>query len=151
MLLVQTHGYDVCVDPQERSPGAKSPTTRCCGLRRHRASRNSPGSESSLRIREHRDRLGAPSRKTRLRVAPSSDVLRVTQNRLLEKRFVRDCAIPTTGFVDQHEADLERAAEELGFPRLKTSRAVTNGKGQWRVYDLSEARAVLAGGRAPRR
>ena len=78
-------------------------------------------------------------------VSPSSDVLRITQNRLLEKRFVRDCGIPTANFAEvNNEQDLETASICAGFPGiLKTVRGGYDGKGQWRVYNLDEARAAL--------
>ena len=78
-------------------------------------------------------------------VSPSSDVLRITQNRLLEKRFVRDCGIPTANFAEiNNEQDLEAAAESVGFPGiLKTVRGGYDGKGQWRVYNIDEARDAL--------
>ena len=34
------------------------------------------------------------------RVTPSSDVLRITQDRLLEKRFVRSCGVATADFAE---------------------------------------------------
>ena len=149
-------GYDVIVlDPQERSPGGQVADDQIVAAYDDIAAIEELGRRSDVVTYEfeniaidsvrHLEKLG-------YRVAPSSDVLRVTQNRLLEKRFVRDCAIPTTGFASINtEADLERAAEELGFPGvLKTSEGGYDGKGQWRVYDLSEARAVLAeAGAAP--
>ncbi len=78
-------------------------------------------------------------------VSPSSDVLRITQNRLLEKRFVRECGIPTANFAEiNNEQDLEAAAQSVGFPGiLKTVRGGYDGKGQWRVYNLDEARQAL--------
>jgi len=78
-------------------------------------------------------------------VTPGSHVLRVTQDRLLEKTFARDCDIPVAEFeaVDTL-ADLERAAQRIGFPAvLKTVRGGYDGKGQWRAQSLEEARAAL--------
>ncbi len=78
-------------------------------------------------------------------VTPSSDVLRITQNRLLEKRFVRECGIPTADFEEiNDESDLSRAAETVGYPAiLKTVRGGYDGKGQWRVHSLDEAKDAL--------
>jgi 5-(carboxyamino)imidazole ribonucleotide synthase len=78
-------------------------------------------------------------------VTPASNVLRITQNRLLEKAFARDCGIPVAPFeaVDT-SADLERAAKSVGFPAvLKTVRGGYDGKGQWRIQSLEDARAAL--------
>lgn len=79
------------------------------------------------------------------RVHPSSAVLRITQDRLLEKRFVRDCGIETAEFAEViSAADLESAEREIGFPAvLKTARGGYDGKGQWRVGDAKAARAAL--------
>jgi 5-(carboxyamino)imidazole ribonucleotide synthase len=79
-------------------------------------------------------------------VTPGSDVLRVTQDRLLEKGFLRDCGVPVTAFaaVDSFAA-LQNAVETVGFPAiLKTVRGGYDGKGQWRVSSLEEARAAFA-------
>ncbi len=83
-------------------------------------------------------------------VTPASTVLGITQNRLLEKSFVRDCGIPVAPFeaIDS-VADLERAAKNVGFPAiLKTVRGGYDGKGQWRVDSLDDALQALrqAGG-----
>jgi 5-(carboxyamino)imidazole ribonucleotide synthase len=79
-------------------------------------------------------------------VTPSSEVLRITQNRVFEKEFVRGSGIPVAPFarVDTDE-DLRLAGETIGFPGvLKTVRGGYDGKGQWRVADLEQAREALA-------
>ena len=57
-------------------------------------------------------------------VRPNAAVLRITQDRVLEKTFVRDCGIGTAPFAPVEDArDLAVAAGELGFPAgLKTAR-----------------------------
>jgi len=78
-------------------------------------------------------------------VTPGSNVLRVTQNRLLEKNFAREHGIPVGDFaaIDSPQ-DLERAAHRIGFPAvLKTVRGGYDGKGQWRVQSLDEAKSAL--------
>ncbi|MDQ2866750.1 MAG: 5-(carboxyamino)imidazole ribonucleotide synthase [Candidatus Eremiobacteraeota bacterium] len=79
-------------------------------------------------------------------VTPSSDVLRLTQDRVVEKRFVRDCGASTTDFTEvTNYFDAERAAATVGFPAvLKTVRGGYDGKGQWRVRTLDDARAAIA-------
>lgn len=79
-------------------------------------------------------------------VTPSSNVLRLTQDRLLEKRFVRSCAVPTADFDSVlNEDDLERAESGIGYPGiLKTVRGGYDGKGQWYVRNRAEADAALA-------
>jgi 5-(carboxyamino)imidazole ribonucleotide synthase len=80
------------------------------------------------------------------RVTPSSSVLRVTQDRLLEKEFVRAQGLETTEFSAVSSLDdLRRAAAEIGFPAvLKTVRGGYDGKGQWRANSLDEAQAAFA-------
>jgi 5-(carboxyamino)imidazole ribonucleotide synthase len=80
------------------------------------------------------------------RVAPASSVLRVTQNRLAEKRFAREAGLATTEFARVGDAnDLARADAEVGFPAIvKTVRGGYDGKGQWQAASLDEARAALA-------
>jgi len=79
-------------------------------------------------------------------VRPSGDVLRVTQDRILEKTFVRDagCAVAPFAAVTD-EGALARAIEAVGFPGvLKTARGGYDGKGQWVVRDAAQARAAFA-------
>ncbi len=79
------------------------------------------------------------------RVTPSSNVLRITQDRLLEKRFVRQCGVATADFDEiGRREDLSRAASGVGFPAiLKTTRGGYDGKGQWRVQSREEAEAAF--------
>jgi 5-(carboxyamino)imidazole ribonucleotide synthase len=84
------------------------------------------------------------------RVTPASSVLHVTQNRLREKQFARDAGLATTEFARvQTTGDLSAAAQRIGFPAiLKTAQGGYDGKGQWRVASIEEARTALesAGG-----
>ena len=68
-------------------------------------------------------------------VHPDSTALRLTQERILEKTFVRDCGIPTAAFAAVRSRDeLQSAAREIGFPGvLKTTMGGYDGKGQWVV------------------
>lgn len=79
-------------------------------------------------------------------VTPSSDVLRITQNRIAEKTFVRDtCGIDTAEFrTVSSEADLADAIGAVGFPAvIKTASGGYDGKGQWRVENLAHARDAV--------
>jgi 5-(carboxyamino)imidazole ribonucleotide synthase len=79
-------------------------------------------------------------------VRPDSSVLRTTQDRILEKTFLRANGIPTTDFASvQSEADLARAEATIGFPAvLKTTTGGYDGKGQWVARSSEQARAALA-------
>ena len=83
------------------------------------------------------------------RVTPGSSVLRITQDRLLEKTFVRECGIPTADFAKiERIGDLSEAAMMVGFPAImKTVRGGYDGKGQWRVDTLDAAQAAFAAGK----
>jgi len=78
-------------------------------------------------------------------VTPGSGVLRITQHRLLEKRFVRSCGIPVAEFeqVDT-AADIDRVEKAVGYPAVfKTVRGGYDGKGQWVVRDREQARLAV--------
>ncbi len=74
-------------------------------------------------------------------VSPSSRVLKITQNRLLEKEFLRDHQIPVTDFWKiETLKDIEIAGKEIGFPSvLKTTSGGYDGKGQIVIQTQKEA------------
>ncbi|MDX7953187.1 5-(carboxyamino)imidazole ribonucleotide synthase [Lichenihabitans sp. Uapishka_5] len=79
-------------------------------------------------------------------VRPNGHALAITQDRLLEKRFLRDLGLPTAPFaaVDGSD-DLGRAVETLGRPAiLKTRRFGYDGKGQIVLRDGTD---LVASGR----
>lgn len=87
---------------------------------------------------EYLEGLGKP-------VRPGSRVLRVTQDRLLEKRFLKDAGLLVTAFraVESRE-DLERAGREAGYPAfLKTVRGGYDGKGQVPIPGPGDAEAAF--------
>ncbi len=79
-------------------------------------------------------------------VRPSGAVLRLTQERLLEKQFVRDCGVATVDFAPVRDAtELTAAIERIGFPAiLKTTMGGYDGKGQWLVRTTAEAVDAVA-------
>jgi len=78
-------------------------------------------------------------------VRPDANVLRITQDRLLEKTFVRSVGCATAEFAPvEDRAELESALERIGVPAvLKTVRGGYDGKGQWLVRDRIQAQAAL--------
>ena len=82
-------------------------------------------------------------------VRPSPDVLRVSQDRVAEKRFLNAAGVATAPWaaVDSLDA-LHDAARRIGLPAvLKTTRYGYDGKGQARLHteaDLAPAFAALA-------
>ncbi len=90
----------------------------------------------------------------RVPVQPGAAALETAQDRLLEKRFARDLAIPTAPFVPvDGPGDLVTALAEIGTPAiLKTRRFGYDGKGQTRIEAAEPAAAEAAWhdiGRAP--
>jgi 5-(carboxyamino)imidazole ribonucleotide synthase len=82
-------------------------------------------------------------------VRPNGDVLRITQDRILEKTFLRESGAPIAPFAAvTGESSLAAAARDVGFPAvIKTARGGYDGKGQWVVRDAAEAQAALASAR----
>jgi len=82
-------------------------------------------------------------------VHPGSNALRVTQERILEKSFVRNCGIPTAEFHPVRTGEELRAAEAaIGFPAvLKTTMGGYDGKGQWVVRSREDAAAAWSAAR----
>ncbi|WP_075594970.1 5-(carboxyamino)imidazole ribonucleotide synthase [Novacetimonas hansenii] len=82
-------------------------------------------------------------------VHPSGRILRISQDRIAEKTFLRDAGIPLAPFhLIETGSDLAVAAETLGYPFiLKTTRLGYDGKGQARIHtpeDLAPAFARLS-------
>ncbi len=82
-------------------------------------------------------------------VRPSGDVLRITQDRILEKTFVREAGCAVADFAPvRDERELRDAVEAIGFPAvMKTARGGYDGKGQWVVRDVAQAREALVAAR----
>jgi 5-(carboxyamino)imidazole ribonucleotide synthase len=73
-------------------------------------------------------------------VRPGPNALRTSQNRILEKRFLRDAGVPVTRFAPVSSAAELEAAAAIGMPAiLKTAEAGYDGKGQVVVRDLAAA------------
>ena len=78
-------------------------------------------------------------------VRPGAAAVRIAQDRIAEKSFVRDHDLATAPFVAVYEAgDLEQGFSQLAPPmRLKTARLGYDGKGQMEVDTLDEALAAF--------
>jgi len=72
---------------------------------------------------------------SRVPVYPSPEVLRIAQDRRLEKQTFLDAGLAVTPFqIVNDQSDLEAAIERLGLPVvLKTARDGYDGKGQWKI------------------
>ena len=87
----------------------------------------------------------------RVPVHPTPEALAVAQDRLVEKRFLRELGIATAPFIGvEDRAELARAADQLGLPIVvKTRRSGYDGKGQVVVRrwdDLEAAWKAVAPG-----
>ena len=78
-------------------------------------------------------------------VRPGSGALRVTQDRILEKSFVRDAGCLTAEFAAiLDEVSFSDGLRAIGFPAvIKTARGGYDGKGQWLVRAEAQARAAF--------
>jgi len=81
-------------------------------------------------------------------VRPAPAVLRISQDRVAEKRFLNGAGVATTAWAEvETVAELERAVARIGLPAvLKTTRYGYDGKGQARLRgaaDLAPAFAAL--------
>jgi 5-(carboxyamino)imidazole ribonucleotide synthase len=74
-------------------------------------------------------------------VHPGSTALRITQERILEKTFLRESGIPVADFAPVRSRDeLEAAEKTIGYPGvLKTTLGGYDGKGQWVVRSRDDA------------
>ena len=76
-------------------------------------------------------------------VRPAGEVLHVTQHRLREKTFLARHGFPVTRFEPIRTAeDLDRVVPGFGPAILKTAGFGYDGKGQYRVHSLADARAA---------
>lgn len=80
-------------------------------------------------------------------VHPSAEVLRVAQDRRLEKETLAGFGLPVTPFAAVDDlGDARQAAEALGYPLvLKTRRSGYDGKGQRLVRNADELVTVMEG------
>lgn len=78
-------------------------------------------------------------------VYPNSRVLRISQDRLLEKQFLKDAGLAVTEFLAVESlAELQEAARTVGLPAvIKTVRGGYDGKGQAIVSDMEAAAAAF--------
>ena len=79
-------------------------------------------------------------------IRPNREALRVSQDRLVEKAFLRDLGLTTAPFAPVTDAaSLEAAIAKVGTPGiLKTCRFGYDGKGQARIMEPSDAAEALA-------
>ena len=79
-------------------------------------------------------------------IHPGRQALATSQDRLVEKQFLRDLGLQTAPFADvATAADLDAAIEDIGTPAiLKTRRFGYDGKGQARIMAPDDAATAFA-------
>ncbi len=79
-------------------------------------------------------------------VRPSAHAVKMAQDRIVEKEFVRACGLQPVPFEVIHTAaDIATATNSIQFPAiLKTARMGYDGKGQATVHAVAEAQAAFA-------
>lgn len=83
-------------------------------------------------------------------VHPSADAVSIAQNRVAEKRFLRNNGFATAPFlVVEKSEDLAKADDEMFPAILKIARLGYDGKGQARVKNIAEAKHAFADFNAP--
>lgn len=143
-------GYDVIVlDPQDRSPCGQVADEQIVAGYDDIVAIEDLGSRCDVITYEFENIAIASVEHLEQRgyhVTPSSNVLRITQERMVEKSFVRECGLPTADFAKIDRIDeLSEAAMTVGFPAvLKTNRGGYDGKGQWHANGLAEAKVAFA-------
>lgn len=82
----------------------------------------------------------------RVGVYPQANVLRIAQDRGIEKQTLSNAGLPVTPFHLIHSpADLEDARNKLGLPLVvKTTRDGYDGKGQWKIESPADFQAWIA-------
>lgn len=80
-------------------------------------------------------------------VRPATEILRVIQDRIEQKNYLRAHGFPVPAFRIAASAEELKVAGELGYPCIcKTAKAGYDGKGQWKIdgmKDLSRVQAEL--------
>ena len=141
-------GYDVItLDPQPRSPCGQVADEQIVASYDDLDAIERLGSSSDIVTYEFENIAIGSIRRLEERgykVAPSSHVLRITQDRVAEKAFARDCGARVADFIEVKSDDDVRNWTG-GYPAvLKTASGGYDGKGQWRVDKIEQALAARA-------
>jgi 5-(carboxyamino)imidazole ribonucleotide synthase len=142
-------GYDVIVlDPQPRSPCGQVADEQIVAAYDDFEAIDDLGRRADVVTYEFENiAIASIERLERRahRVCPASSVLRITQDRVAEKTFLRESGLATADFCDvRTTADLEAACVQIGFPAIiKTVRGGYDGRGQWRVDSAEAAHAAI--------
>jgi len=147
-LAALSMGYRVVVlDPDPHSPAGLIATRHIKADYRDHAALQMLGDECAVVTTEFEN---IPSDtleylETLCPVRPAPAAVRIAQDRILEKRFIRDNGLDTARFATIEDvADIDEALGELQAPLLlKTASLGYDGKGQMPVNTPDEARAAF--------
>lgn len=140
----QTMGYKVIVlDPDKDSPAGIIADQHICAAYNDETALTQLAAECAA-ISTEFENIPATTLaflEQRTVVHPSSQALAKTQNRNIEKNFIRSQGIATVPFVSIYQRnDLAKAAEQIQFPAiLKVATFGYDGKGQVVCQDLDAA------------
>jgi 5-(carboxyamino)imidazole ribonucleotide synthase len=145
---LQDLGADVHVyDPDPNAPALRRAARACCGSWRDvpRLQDFFDACDVVTYEFENVETEGLAQLTRLAKLSPSLGVLRTTQNRVLEKEFIRSHGLPHADFVAGSSAEgLPPAALEFGYPAiLKTARGGYDGKGQWRLSSPGDLDSLL--------
>jgi 5-(carboxyamino)imidazole ribonucleotide synthase len=152
-MAAQSLGYRVCVlDPGESSPAGSIADRHLRADYEDPAALRELAATCQAATTEFENVPAAALRwlAAHIVVGPSADAVAIAQDRLLEKRFVRDCGTEVAPHAPVlSAADLTEPDPALFPGILKIARLGYDGKGQARVADVAAARAAFAqfGGR----
>lgn len=144
----QTMGYKVIVlDPDKDSPAGIIADQHICAAYNDETALTQLAAECAA-ISTEFENIPATTLaflEQRTVVHPSSQALAKTQNRNVEKNFIRSQGIATVPFVSIYRRDdLAKAAEQIQFPAiLKVATFGYDGKGQVVCQDLDAAYAAF--------
>ncbi|MCB0832438.1 MAG: 5-(carboxyamino)imidazole ribonucleotide synthase [Bacteroidetes bacterium] len=143
-VAARTMGYKVTVlDPDSESPAGLLADTHLCADYHDKSALEELGSTCAVVTTEFEnvpsDTLDLLSKSVLVR--PSAFAVSMTQDRINEKNFLRQNALPTNKYAPVYSAsDLSDAVKVTGLPALlKRSRLGYDGKGQVRIQTLGEA------------
>jgi 5-(carboxyamino)imidazole ribonucleotide synthase len=148
-IAARTMGYEVIVlDPDADSPAGKLATDHVCADYQDGAALEYLARTCDAVSTEFENVPAATLERLAARcvVRPGARAVAITQDRIHEKRFLRDQGFPTARFaIVRSREDLEAGIAHTGVPALlKVSRFGYDGKGQARVASLAEAEAAFA-------
>ncbi len=154
-LVAKRMGYRVTVlDPQEHSPCGQVADEQIVAPYDDLRAIEDLGRRSDIVTYEFENIAIASVRHLEQHgfgVTPSSAVLAVTQDRVAEKRFARDCGALTTAFASANgRQELDAALAAVGLPAIvKTVHGGYDGKGQWHLASRDDVSALDGAARAP--